>query len=667
RLTVDDKTIKPILQRLYFEYGSPYNFGVLPVEILGTVYERFLGKVIRLTAGHQAKVEEKPEVRKAGGVYYTPAYIVNYIVHNTIGKQIECKSPADLAGGKTTPPFRVLDMACGSGSFLLGAYQFLLDHCLKWYQTNPSPKHAKAIYQNAKGEPCLTIAERKRILTTNICGVDIDRQAVETTKLSLLLKALEGENDASLSQQMSLFHERALPNLSHNIKCGNSLIASDFSIDPEDLIRVHAFDWPAQFPDAMKAGGFDAIIGNPPYVLLAPEMFDEQTIEYLRCYEVAQYKADLFHLFIQKGISLTREKGLFGMIVPNTWLTLQFTDRLRHYIARTTAISEVVVFDHLVFKDANVFTALLFVEKQKPVLSHKIAIRKVTEADSAKNIAEVTVNDVLQSSWGNSEGCIFETRLTGVEGKLVQRLVKSFPKLESVARASLGCQAYNSSKHTKEQIENRVFHADHKKEEDYLPELAGNDVGRYKINRARGQWIKYGPWLHDYRTLDWLEGPRILIREICGPKPHSIFGAYVEETYCHYKTILNVNPSAKTTFSMKFLLGILNSRLISFLYPFVSNKLVAQTFPRLSVRDVKRLPIIAVDVKNPADKARHDKLVLLVDKMLALTPKLHGATSESEKAALQNAITTTDTEIDQLVYELYGLTEEEIKIVEGER
>ncbi|MCX6554730.1 MAG: N-6 DNA methylase, partial [Candidatus Aminicenantes bacterium] len=223
RLAVDDHALKPILQSLYFEHGCPYHFGVMPVEILGTVYERFLGKVIRLTAGHQAKVEEKPEVRKAGGVYYTPAYIVNYIVLNTIGKQVEGKSRSDLSGSKTKPPFRVLDMACGSGSFLLGAYQFLLDHCLQWYQANPAKKYANAVYQNAKGETRLTIAERKRILTTHIYGVDIDRQAVETTKLSLLLKALEGENDTSLSKQMTLFHERALPNLSDNIKCGNSL------------------------------------------------------------------------------------------------------------------------------------------------------------------------------------------------------------------------------------------------------------------------------------------------------------------------------------------------------------------------------------------------------------------------------------------------------------
>jgi hypothetical protein len=157
RLAVDDAALKPILQSLYFEHGSPYNFGVMPVEILGTVYERFLGKVIRLTEGHRAKVEEKPEVRKAGGVYYTPACIVDYIVRNTIGKQIEGRSPAELAGNKTTPPFRVLDMACGSGSILLGAYQYLLDHCLKWYLANPASKHAKAVYKNAKGETCLAM------------------------------------------------------------------------------------------------------------------------------------------------------------------------------------------------------------------------------------------------------------------------------------------------------------------------------------------------------------------------------------------------------------------------------------------------------------------------------------------------------------------------------
>ncbi|MBN1888619.1 MAG: N-6 DNA methylase, partial [Thermoflexales bacterium] len=215
-LVIDDKALKPILSNLYFP-ASPYEFSVLPTEILGNVYEQFLGKVIRLTPAHQAKVEEKPQVRKAGGVYYTPTYIVEYIVRNTVGRLVKDKGPKQLED------VRVLDMACGSGSFLLGAYQCLLDHYLAWYATHNPEKHAKAVWQHGE-EWRLTTAEKKRILTTHIFGVDIDRQAVEVTKLSLLLKVLEGESDETLGKQLALFQERALPNLDQNIKCGNSLI-----------------------------------------------------------------------------------------------------------------------------------------------------------------------------------------------------------------------------------------------------------------------------------------------------------------------------------------------------------------------------------------------------------------------------------------------------------
>ena len=271
KLAVDDKVFKPILQSLYFAHGSPYHFGVMPVEILGTVYERFLGNVIRLSAGHHAKVELKPEVRKAGGVYYTPAYIVEYIVKRTVGQQIKGRSPAQLAGkgrdrpsslsakgqaGIPAPPFRVLDMACGSGSFLLGAYQCLLDYCLRWYIEHKPETRKKAVYMDPRnGEWRLTIEEKKRILTTHIFGVDIDPQAVEVSKLSLLLKVLEGETDHSLSLGLLPFGDRALPNLADNIKCGNSLIGPDYFTgkliaDPEEMKRVNAFDWKQAFPDA---------------------------------------------------------------------------------------------------------------------------------------------------------------------------------------------------------------------------------------------------------------------------------------------------------------------------------------------------------------------------------------------------------------------------------
>ena len=221
-LIVDDDKLRSIIADLYYP-RSPYEFSVLAVDTLGNVYEQFLGKVIRLTASHQAKIEEKPEVKKAGGVFYTPTYIVEYIVKQTVGKMIEGKSPEEIAAlrpsttwrphperslersaaeskeveskdgrhsAQDAMPLRVLDPACGSGSFLLGAYQCLLDHCLNWYLAHRDEKQAKAeIYESAKGWR-LTTAEKKRILTTHIFGVDIDRQAVEVTKLSLLLKVL---------------------------------------------------------------------------------------------------------------------------------------------------------------------------------------------------------------------------------------------------------------------------------------------------------------------------------------------------------------------------------------------------------------------------------------------------------------------------------------------
>jgi len=220
--------LKDILKHLYYP-DSPYEFSVLPADILGQVYEQFLGKVIRLTPAHHAVVEDKPEVRKAGGVYYTPTYIVDYIVKQTVGKLVEGKKPGPRgAVGK----LKILDPACGSGSFLLGAYQYLLDwhrdeyvkdHPKKW-ATGKNPR----LYQSSGGDWRLTTDERKRILLNNIYGVDIDSQAVETTKLSLLLKVLEGEDEQTITQQLASFTQRALPDLANNIKCGNSLIGPDF-------------------------------------------------------------------------------------------------------------------------------------------------------------------------------------------------------------------------------------------------------------------------------------------------------------------------------------------------------------------------------------------------------------------------------------------------------
>ncbi|MFH1731322.1 MAG: N-6 DNA methylase, partial [Planctomycetota bacterium] len=461
-LKVDDKVLKPIIKGIYYP-DSPYEFSVLSPEILGNVYEQFLGKVIRLTGGHQARVEEKPEVRKAGGVYYTPKYIVDYIVEHTVGELIKdyCGIAEEEASPRSTgilpvlesasdhgrdgratkkrctkrrssplpKHFHVLDPACGSGSFLLGAYQRLLDHCLEWYVAHNPEKRRKQVYRvrgtgiPARGEDRgtgirgtgilpvlesgsdhgqdgratgvrgtgilpvlesgsdhgqdgratkhsqdgratlqtewrLTTAERKRILTEHIYGVDIDRQAVEVTKLSLLLKVLEGETADSLGRQMQLFRERALPNLSSNIKCGNSLIGPDYfdgrlpgAVDPAELRRVNPFDWEAEFPHVLGKNvpkarrGFDAVIGNPPYVrqeslVKAKEYLSEKYVAY-------ESSADLFVYFFEKGTSLLRTGGRFSMIVSSSLMFAAYARPLRKYLVDKYRIWDIVDFGGL--------------------------------------------------------------------------------------------------------------------------------------------------------------------------------------------------------------------------------------------------------------------------------------------------------------------------------
>ena len=371
-LRVDDKLLQGLIKGLYYP-ESPYEFTVIPSDILGQVYEQFLGKVIRLTEGHHAVVEDKPEVKKAGGVYYTPTYIVDYIVKQTVGKLVEGKTPKQVA------KLRILDPACGSGSFLINAYQFLLDWHRDWYIAHDPGKWAKSrdpvLVQTTTGWKS-TISERKRILLDNIYGVDIDPQAVEVTKLSLLMKVLEGENEQTIQPFLRLFHQRALPDLGDNIKCGNSLIGPEayqeaqLSLLPEsDQYRINVFDWTRGFPEVMKAGGFDAVIGNPPYIRIQmmKEWAPTEVELYKKLYRsAASGNYDIYVVFVEKALSLLNKSGKMGFILPHKFFNAQYGEGLRGIISKGKHLSHVIHFgDQQVFKGATTYTCLLFLEKNQ--------------------------------------------------------------------------------------------------------------------------------------------------------------------------------------------------------------------------------------------------------------------------------------------------------------
>lgn len=430
-LTIDDKVLKPILSNLYYP-NSPYEFSVLPVEILGNVYEQFLGKVIRLTKGHRAVIEEKPEVKKAGGVYYTPSYIVEYIVAQTLGTLIEGKTP------KQMEKLRLLDPACGSGSFLLVAYQHLLDAHLAWYSQHQPEKHKKEVFFG-RGGWRLTTAEKRRILLHSIFGVDIDRQAVEVTKLSLLLKVLEGENNETLTQQ-SLFGERALPSLEQNIKCGNSLIGSDalrggLFPDAGEMKRVNPFDWNREFAKILKDGGFHVVIGNPPYIRIH-NLVDYYPLEVRliqRDYRTASDgKVDIYIPFVERALSLLRSDGSLGFILPNKFMQAEYGLNLRRLLREKAVLREIVDFGTAqVFERATTYTCLLFLAgiRQKTLRARFNKAYK-----RASEFLENAPDEVRkQSDFGEEAWIAASARETA----LLRRLETVPTRLASIAKLSI--------------------------------------------------------------------------------------------------------------------------------------------------------------------------------------------------------------------------------------
>ena len=624
-LTVDNKVVKNIISEIYYPL-SPYEFSVFPADILGSVYERFLGKTIRLTKAHYAKIEEKPEVRKAGGVYYTPKYIVDYIVENTIGKLIKDKNPKDIE------KIKIVDPACGSGSFLIGAYQYLLDWHLQYYTGNTPPKKRE---NPLTPDGNLTTAEKKRILLNNIYGVDIDAQAVEVTKLNLLLKALEGETNASVSKQLTFFNERVLPDLGDNIKCGNSLIGNDFYDDqlelfPEQIKKINAFDWDKSFPEIFKNGGFDVVIGNPPYLKLTANNSNAEILAYYQknflSYSGGSSK-NLFQLFLER-VSYISPK-LFSFIVPEALLTTDSNGKIRENLLQNFNLNSIVTFDHFVFKDATIGTTIIVGEKNS---KEKTKVIKINVEKQEKAIRKIELRN------GTKPWNIY---LDDTSLKLFQKVMTSSKLMGELVEMSKGMVVKNR-KDILTQFPTKKSY----------PFLLGNCMSRYNYH-----YDKYA----EYEKLNIIGGTRVLKKHLITPRLLiRRTGSYLCATFSDKQELIEstIYILRSDQLNLKFLLGLINSKFLSF---YLSKRLVTNTqgFPQVLMGQLAQLPII-----SPSEQYQKE-IENLVNNLLNLNKELQSTKLETHRRQLQRAIDHTENKIDELVYELYGLTEEEIGIVEN--
>jgi hypothetical protein len=631
--------LKDIIKDLY--YPSPYIFNEIPVEILGQVYEQFLGRVIRLTPGHRAKVEEKPEVRKAGGVYYTPKYIVDYIVEHTVGKLLEGKTPKQVAD------LKIVDPACGSGSFLLGAFQYLLRWHEDWYLAHDPEKWAgatgAAMVPAQEGGWRISTAEKKRILLNNIFGVDIDAQAVEVTKLSLLLKVLEGETG-----QLSLGFERVLPDLGDNIQCGNSLIGPDYYQDKQlalfsedELYRINAFDWEAAFPEVFAQGGFDAVIGNPPWISLSgkfgADIYSSSEIDYLiKKFKGNTYMPNIYEYFIVLGIRVLSASGVVGYIVPDRLGFNQQFISLRRKIVEENTIHRLLY--KVPFPNITADTLIFIIQRSKCTESHKIEISEYDKGTIYVN--QKTLINTSEYSFRYYENQ--ETML------LIQKIDKNSDlELGSICKTTSGFGG-KSKLITRKRID-----------DDQIRTMKGESIDRYVFKYYF--YFDFKKQNITGRTTNTYKlgfKPKILIRKT----GDSLIATY-DETGFYPEQSLYFIYEKESPVSYFYLLGLLNSKLMNFYYKeksLTNKKSIAQ----VKKKDLDKLPIIVTDLSGNDEKQKHDYLVSLVNRMLVLNKRLSLCGTPDEKTRFQRQIDATDAEIDRLVYDLYGLSDEEIRIVE---
>ncbi len=645
---IEGETLANLINGLYEVPGgiASYDFSIIDADVLGAVYEQYLGHIANIVKQRakdaQARMDlglpydetieltAKKQHRKEQGIYYTPKFITDYIVKETVGRFLAEHSAKEIRN------IKILDPACGSGSFLIRAF----DELLKYY----------ASQKISKSEQDIDAADRMAILQSNIYGVDLDIQAVEIARLNLLLR--------------SLAKRETLPGLKDNIKEGNSLISGT----EEELKKYFgdgwkdkkAFNWEEEFKEIMANGGFDVVIGNPPYgadLNNKEKDYLKDKYKYVSDFETAQY-------FIGVASKLLKADGYLAFIVPNTIFYNVNAKKFRHFIANTFNIKSLLDLSGLdVFSEAKIRTWIPILLKSKTI-NDNVSFYKLT-GDKTNNQLynvisqkELLLNDKL---WAMLS-------ISGNDTLLLKKIKTKTIPLSDILEVSQGLIPYDKYRgHDEYTIKNRIWHSKNKKDKTYKRELRGGDIKRYSITWNGKQWISYGPWLAAPRKAEFFTKPRLLFREITDPNGQYLNVAYSEEEYYNNPSVINCIGTGKE-YSLKYCLGISNSKLIAWYHHNSSPKVKKGIFPKILVDDVRNLPIKIIDFNKPQEKKAHDTLISLVEKMLELNkqyaPIRNTPFSESEE--LKKEIEKTDKEIDNLVYDLYGLTEAERKIVEGE-
>lgn len=693
-LNIDDKVFEELKKISDYDFDSDLN-----VNILGHIFEQSISDIEELKKSISGEeFDQKKSKRKKDGIFYTPQYITKYIVENSIKNWLDDKRKElgeddlpklnekdyifDIAKKNYTKNYRkhiefwqqyretvrnikVIDPACGSGAFLITAFEFLLNY----------NKYLDDKIFDLVGTSDLFSDRTKEILQNNIFGVDLNKESVEITKLSLWLKTAD--------------KNKTLASLENNIKCGNSLI------DDPEIAGDLAFNWEKEFPEVFANGGFDIVVGNPPYVS-AEYISEIDKTFYEKNYYSAYGRQNLYIIFYEKAINLLKENGNLGFITPYTILKNMYYKEIREYILNNTSILEIIDFKGItVFQDAGVDSIILLLKKEKRIEydikyinNIKAFETQIYDINYFKN-SQITEKEDLSILFSKNENLL---------NKILDH--KDNLKLKEIIDFKQGIiTGGNKNFLVSEKLNNceKV--------------LTGTDFNRYKLFDSN-QYIIYDiEKLHRPRKREIFESKEKILLRQTGAFPICMLDT---NQYFTLDTVHN-GILKQENFNIKYILSLLNSKFIKFIYENLINE-SGKIFAQVKIIYVDELPIknIPLEKQQPfiekADKMlslnrelqdlsqKFQRMLLRKFDLEKLSTKLQewylldfsdfikelkrlkvklSLSQESEweeyfleeksKAiAIDSEIKNTDKEIDSMVYKLYDLTDEEIKIIEEE-
>jgi len=641
-LKIDNALVENVVETLY-----NYNFDLIDADVLGSIYEDYIGHILKEEP--ELDIVEDYSVRKESGVYYTHTSIVEYIVRKTVGTLLnEISDPSKVSTVK------IIDPACGSGSFLIKAFDFIK----KWYD-----EYNQKILQAARQDGSLTQYNpvndfRHKIIIENLFGVDSDPQAAEIASVNLMLKALRKG-------------EKLPETMGETIKCGNSLV----EIPGEDAA---AFGWEREFEEPMKNGGFDVCIGNPPW---GADL--SKNADYLeRVYDLAEGQYDSYELFVELSKKILKKGGIWGFVIPDSIFNPEHKN-LRKFLCLENQIEAIIKLGEGFFKGVFRSSVIIIFKKKNPQKDHLISALTLFREDRKKlmkgktSISKIEMERgmlIPQKRFAEDENFIFDITKSVEDERIMQKmesnridwnwildisrgvefsesgLVIQCPncfKWDNPPRKRKGkyqtkkCSHCGVEYEVDEALKKEIIVSKKKKKETDKPFISGKSVNRYYTGEVK--YLDITKEGITYKDSSLYDGPKILVRKT-GIGIYATIdntGAYCPQVVFIFKLREKI-PEKYQNLKMEYILGVLNSRVILYYYYKKFGEVEWKSFPYVTPKTLRQLPLPNIDFSSPEEKDMHDRIAEKVSDILHKTEDFG----------------KLDFEIEELVMNVYGITPE---------